>query len=350
MIDSSGGHLLFIIVIFIPNNMSQSPDVGKLASTISRAIRSFKSHPVHFKTESLFITEHDVTFELLERDSLIKRKIKDLKAQGTDPDGLRNVFKDKDCFPIDTIISPSSTSTSRSSDDTPSQAHYALVRNKFSVLDRHLLLVTIPFIHQQTLISHSEFILISSALHSASVFFNGGAHSGGSQPRKHFHVIPDSCEMPLESLIPHTQMSGHIPILGDHTATYYTRFPHSDAPPSAVQLMDAYKEGLLALHLSVTPFPVSRDQWPHTLVGEIDIDTLDDRQHDATVRRHLVLQSYSLIVSRSLLVMIRRRNSHPFGVGLNAMSYSGRLFIARAGALSGGVIRAMREGIIGDES
>jgi ATP adenylyltransferase len=73
----------------------------------------------------------------------------------------------------------------------PSETHVAVL-NKFNVLDRHLLIVTRTFEHQEALLTqrdlHALFVCMGQV--PSLGFYNGGAVAGASQPHKHLQLVP----------------------------------------------------------------------------------------------------------------------------------------------------------------
>lgn len=75
-------------------------------------------------------------------------------------------------------------------------SHIALL-NKFNVIDRHLLVVTREFVHQDEYPGTSDFeaLLTAMAEYDSLGFYNGGTVGGASQTHKHLQVVP----LPLRS-------------------------------------------------------------------------------------------------------------------------------------------------------
>ena len=89
----------------------------------------------------------------------------------------------------------------------PTETHVAVL-NKFKVLDRHLLIVTRGFEHQETLLTHEDLhaLFLCLAQLPCLGFYNGGALAGASQPHKHLQLVPlplaaDSPALPMAPLL-----------------------------------------------------------------------------------------------------------------------------------------------------
>jgi ATP adenylyltransferase len=73
----------------------------------------------------------------------------------------------------------------------PSETHVAVL-NKFNVMERHLLIVTRHFEHQESLLTPQDLhaLLLCMAQVPSLGFYNGGALAGASQPHKHLQLVP----------------------------------------------------------------------------------------------------------------------------------------------------------------
>lgn len=88
-----------------------------------------------------------------------------------------------------------------------SATHLCLL-NKFNVVDRHLLIVTREFEHQETWLTLQDFTAMWACLSEIDglAFYNGGKKAGASQMHKHlqivpFPLIPAGNKMPIAPLI-----------------------------------------------------------------------------------------------------------------------------------------------------
>lgn len=85
-----------------------------------------------------------------------------------------------------------------------SDRHIALL-NKFNVIDRHVLIVTREFEHQEMLLNLDDLIALSACMREIDGlgFYNGGEAAGASQTHKHLQLVPlplgaDSPAVPME--------------------------------------------------------------------------------------------------------------------------------------------------------
>jgi sulfate adenylyltransferase (ADP) / ATP adenylyltransferase len=88
-----------------------------------------------------------------------------------------------------------------------STRHLAVL-NKFSVLDRHLLIVTRAFEHQETLLNRGDLraLFACMAEYPSLGFCNGGTVAEASQPHEHLQVVPlppeaDGPVIPMQPLL-----------------------------------------------------------------------------------------------------------------------------------------------------
>ncbi|MBP0019816.1 MAG: phosphorylase [Cyanobacteria bacterium SBLK] len=88
-----------------------------------------------------------------------------------------------------------------------SKTHLCLL-NKFNVVDRHLLIVTREFEHQETWLTVRDFAAMWTGLQEIDglAFYNGGTKAGASQPHKHlqltpFPLVPSGENLPISPLI-----------------------------------------------------------------------------------------------------------------------------------------------------
>jgi len=72
-----------------------------------------------------------------------------------------------------------------------SPTHLAVL-NKFNVIERHLLVVTRAFEHQETLLTEGDFRALFTCMAELGGlgFYNGGAVAGASQEHKHLQLVP----------------------------------------------------------------------------------------------------------------------------------------------------------------
>jgi ATP adenylyltransferase len=89
-----------------------------------------------------------------------------------------------------------------------SETHIAVL-NKFNVVDRHLLIVTREFEHQETLLTLRDIEALHFCMreYDSLGFYNGGREAGASQEHKHLQLVPlpltpEGPAIALEPLLP----------------------------------------------------------------------------------------------------------------------------------------------------
>lgn len=94
-------------------------------------------------------------------------------------------------------------------DDYP---EYAMLLNKFNVLDNHALVVTRAFESQSERLSARDLSVLRDCVLQLNGlgFYNCGLASGMSQPHKHLQIVPLSEPVPFDSII-RGSVNGHIP-------------------------------------------------------------------------------------------------------------------------------------------
>jgi ATP adenylyltransferase len=79
---------------------------------------------------------------------------------------------------------------------------HVLILNKFPVIANHVLLITREFLHQEAVVTVDDFVAIAKlmSIMEGVMFFNGGRTGGGSQPHRHFQLMPAA--LPIEAVLP----------------------------------------------------------------------------------------------------------------------------------------------------
>jgi ATP adenylyltransferase len=180
---------------------------------------------------------------------------------------------------------------------TPS---HRLVLNKFNVMDRHLLIVTRAFEHQDELLDLADFEAL--ALCMAQVdglgFYNAGVVAGASQEHKHLQLVslplgPGPEATPMDRLFassgPH-QGAGQCPGLP---------FPHAVARRSCSRVRADEAPALLASY--------------RKLLDAVGVA-------DST-------RPYNLLVTRSWMLLVPRAREHFAGVSVNSLGFAGSLLV-----------------------
>ncbi len=190
-----------------------------------------------------------------------------------------------------------------------SETHVALL-NKFPVLDRHLLIVTRRFVHQETLLDEDDFAAVARCLSDIDglCFYNGGESAGASQPHKHMQLVPlplaaDGPALPVQPLLD----AAHV------GANATGNVPGFDFLHAFCWLSDLASATLLAR---------SRD-----LMREIGMSALPgaDSSRKST--------PYNLLLTRDWMLLVPRSREHWEDVSVNALGYAGSLFVRNAAQL-----------------
>ncbi len=184
------------------------------------------------------------------------------------------------------------------------RTHLAVL-NKFNVLERHLLLITRNFEHQETLLTPADFgalCLCMAALPSLG-FYNGGPVAGASQTHKHLQLVPlhFGSEGPSPPIAPLLTGAGpRCPALP--FAHAFGRFGVSmgGEPLLAAEAMHAlYRNLLTRLGIGAVP------------------------------RGGQAYQSapYNLLVTADWMLAVPRTAEHWRGISINALGFAGSLFV-----------------------
>jgi ATP adenylyltransferase len=185
-----------------------------------------------------------------------------------------------------------------------SRRHLAIL-NKFHVLERHLLIVTRAFEHQETLLTLDDFraLFVCMAEYPSLGFYNGGVTAGASQPHKHLQLVPlfpaaGRLGVPMEPLL-----LGAGPQCPDLPFTHaYGRLSVSPAEAplrAASQGLDVYRRLLLLLGIS-------------------------GMQREGESRQSA---PYNLLVARDWMLAVPRIQECYGTVSVNALGFAGSLFV-----------------------
>lgn len=190
-----------------------------------------------------------------------------------------------------------------------SDSHLALL-NKFNVVERHLLIVTRAFEHQEQLLTQADFAALWLCLreYPALGFYNGGTTAGASQKHKHLQLVPlplypDQGGFPLEDL-------------------------YTSAPP---------REGIQRLE----PLPFLH-AWSRLPVG-LDQDPTKAAAHSLALYRRMLNETgirmlagtdgerqaapYNLLMTHEWMLLVPRSREFSHGISVNALGYVGSLFV-----------------------
>lgn len=214
-----------------------------------------------------------------------------------------------------------------------SPTHIALL-NKFNVIDRHLLVVTRRFLHQETLLDRDDLaaLLACMAGGEALGFYNGGTVAGASQPHKHLQMVPLPLDgggalTPIDAVldtVPQRPGICTVPQLPfRHAFTWLEPALPGDPIEAAVQLEALYSAALAR-------------------IGVVAVEREGGRWQSAP---------YNLLMTRRWLLAVPRVREHFDSISINALGFAGSLFVRdeaqlaavkRAGPMA--VLRAVVEG------
>jgi sulfate adenylyltransferase (ADP) / ATP adenylyltransferase len=188
-----------------------------------------------------------------------------------------------------------------------SRTHLAIL-NKFHVLERHLLIVTRAFEHQEALLTLDDFqaLFVCMAEYPGLGFYNAGATAGASQPHKHLQLVPlfpvaGRPGVPMESLLYGAgPRCPNLPFA--HAFGRLSVSPAEDPLSAASEGFALYRHLLLLLGISA----VQRE-------GE-------SRQS----------APYNLLVARDWMLAVPRAQECYRTVSVNALGFAGSLFVKDA--------------------
>jgi ATP adenylyltransferase len=192
-----------------------------------------------------------------------------------------------------------------------SDSHLAIL-NKFNVIDRHLLIITRHFEHQERLLTRSDFLALFRCLQEFDGlgFYNGGRVAGASQRHKHLQLVP----LPLAPNITGTPMDviwSEVPEIGEpfsrpglpfsHRFLRLPELPLSDLQTNADYSLDAY----------------------HRLLKLVGIKAIqrEDGDYQST--------PYNLLVTRRWMLLVPRTLESVEGISINSLGFAGSLFVPR---------------------
>ncbi len=197
-----------------------------------------------------------------------------------------------------------------------SPTHVAVL-NKFSVIERHLLIVTRAYEHQARWLTRDDFAALAACMAEfASLgFYNGGAPAGASQPHKHLQLVP----LPLAAAGPAVPAGalieaslapdGVAQVAGFAFVAAACRLDgaaFADPPRAALRLQDRFEAAAAR-------------------AGVRRVDAADGPRQS---------MPYNLLVTRDWLLVVPRAREHAEGISINALGFAGSLFVRDAAALA----------------
>ena len=192
-----------------------------------------------------------------------------------------------------------------------SESHVALL-NKFNLLDRHLLIVTLRFEHQERLLSEADFGALARCMAELDGLgiYNGGAEAGASQLHKHLQFVP----LPLDPAI----------APGEPGVPMEALFDAAEPGNGALQV-----PGLPFGHAFVRvgpPLWATTERAARTLHGlyrvmlrAVAIEPLGaDARHSS---------AYNLLCTRRWMLLVPRSRERFESISVNAFGFAGSLFV-----------------------
>ncbi len=268
------------------------------------------------ETEEEMVEDAGVRF-LVRRVSSLGRKELERRRRAESPSGSANPFLpyEPDLFVAEV-----------------SGTHVALL-NKFNVIDRHLLLVTRRFVHQETLLDRDDLAALLACMAGREVlgFYNGGVTAGASQPHKHLQIVP----LPLGEGATLTPIDPVLDAVRD--------WPGFCAVPAF-----PFRHAFAWLNPALPPDPFAAA----ARLEALSLAALEHIGVTALEREGERLQSapYNLLVTRHWLLAVPRAREHFDSISVNALGFAGSLFVRdeiqlaavrRAGPMA--VLRAVAE-------
>lgn len=190
-----------------------------------------------------------------------------------------------------------------------SDTHIALL-NKFSVIDRHLLIVTRRFVHQEALLDGADFQALAACMAEVDglAFYNGGEIAGASQAHKHLQLVPlplsaQGPAVPLEPLLGAARAQAGVvraPGLPFLHALAWAEPAWFGDPAAAGARLHALYRGLLAG------------------AGLGAVGAGGEARQSAP---------YNLLVTRGWMLLVPRSKERFDGISVNALGFAGSFFV-----------------------
>lgn len=190
------------------------------------------------------------------------------------------------------------------------------VLNKYNVIERHLLVVTRDFVHQDEYPVAEDLaaLLAVMAEYDSLGFYNGGTVAGASQPHKHLQVVP----LPLRAGDTGTPVDPVVAAARRHGAV-------------------ACAEGLPFLH-AVAPV---REEWfadpaggaPGALASFHALLLAVGMEGETPAPGRRQSGPYNLLVTRKWMLLVPRSQELFDGASVNALGFAGALLVRNAGEM-----------------
>lgn len=185
-----------------------------------------------------------------------------------------------------------------------SPTHLAVL-NKFNVIERHLLVVTRGFEHQETLLTEGDFRALFTCMAELGGlgFYNGGAVAGASQEHKHLQLVP------------------LFPLAGGRGIPMERLFGGSG--PRCPGLPFAHAFGRLGASIPAAPGEAAAEA--HRLYRELlALLGIGESRREGERRQSA---PYNLLIAGDWMLAVPRRSERFGSVSVNALGFAGSLFV-----------------------
>lgn len=185
-------------------------------------------------------------------------------------------------------------------------ASHVAVLNKFNVMERHLLLVTRRFVHQEAWLAREDFeaLAVCMAEFDSLGFYNGGTAAGASQPHRHLQLVP----LPFDAAGPPVPVEA---LLADAADGRAPGLP--------------FRHAFARLHASLFAEPAaaagSLAETFEMLAAAVGLEPL---WVDGELRQSM---PYNLLATRRWMLLVPRSAEHADGISMNALGFAGSLFV-----------------------
>jgi ATP adenylyltransferase len=178
-----------------------------------------------------------------------------------------------------------------------SPTHVCLL-NKYNVVDRHLLIVTRAFAHQESPLDLDDLRAVRKCLAELDglAFYNAGAAAGASQSHKHLQLVPCALD----------PGSDRFPFEGAIRSTLAAREDRADRFP--------FRHRIAALDRD----DGGRQSWSEyrRLAAALDLDPDGDR-----------VAPHNLLMTRDWLLLVPRSRAELGAIEVNALGFAGALLL-----------------------
>lgn len=210
-----------------------------------------------------------------------------------------------------------------------------LIRNRFNIMDVHLLLCAAEFVHQlQPLVARDMEVVQPLLGCGILAAYNAGRLSGASQPRKHIQLIglpffsrDEWNVFPLSTLIDrelsdsdeHDKPARLSAFAGRNHGVIRFREPPSSAKLYAhyINLLEYCNAGdLITVNKHDLGLSFERPS----------ASALEDTGDECMIQ--IYRRDFSLLIAENFIFIGVRETEKPFNIGCNSISYTGNLFVS----------------------